>query len=191
MLAPPALTRAHNKHETQGAFMKKIWAAAAAAAAFSAGLAHAKDDAGLYTHVTVGEVNGGGESHRRNGGQLSVGWAIGYHFNDTISAETFGRSLEFALLTPRRDYGYPDRHLGIAVVGRYPLMQFLSVNARVGLGQTEMRRDDGGRVSNLTSVSGGVGAALELGRHFAITAGYERYTRIDAGILLFGVQASF
>ncbi|WP_431259869.1 outer membrane beta-barrel protein [Roseateles chitinivorans] len=171
--------------------MKKFWSGLIAVVAMAAGAAQAADDSLIYASVGVGGVDGSQEAYRRDGNQLSVGYSFGYRFNANVGAEIYTRSLSFRLSGPRRDFAYPDTHSGVAAVYRYPVAQMFSLNGRVGVGQTRMSRDDGGHAAEKTSVTAGVGAALELGRRVALTAGYERYSGIDAGLWLVSWQLGY
>lgn len=171
--------------------MKKFWSGLAAAMVMVAGTAHAADDTLIYGSVGVGGVDGSQEAYKRDGDQLSVGYSFGYYFNANYGAEIYTRSLAFRPFGPRRDYAYPDTHVGIAAVYRYPLTRMFSLNGRLGIGQTKMSRDDGGHAGDKTSVTAGVGASLEFSRHVAITAGYERYSGINTGLWLVGWQLGY
>lgn len=174
--------------------MKKVWtviAVTAAMAAMTTGSAHAANDTLVYGSVAVGGVDGSHESYRRDGSQLSVGYALGYRFNANFGVEGYARSLAFKPFGPRRDFEYPDTHVGVAAIYRYPVAQMFSVGGRVGIGRTKMSRDDGVNPSDKTSLSAGIGAAIEFGPHVVITAGYERYTGINTGLWLVGWQLGY
>lgn len=145
----------------------------------------------VYASIAVGGVDGTHESYKRDGSQLSIGYGLGYRFNANYSVELYSRSLEFKIFGPRRDFEYPDSHVGIAAVGRYPLARMFSLTGRVGIGRTKMSRDDGVNPSDKTTVTAGVGAALEFGRHVALTAGYERFSGINTGLWLVGWQLAY
>jgi opacity protein-like surface antigen len=171
--------------------MKEFWGGLAAVMAMTAGAAQAADDTLIYGAVGVGGVDGSHEAYKRDGSQLSVGYSFGYYFNEHYAAEIYTRSLAFRPFGLRRDFAYPDSHVGIAAVYRYPVARLFSLNGRVGIGQTKMKRDDGGSAGDKTSVTAGVGAAFEFSRHVAITAGYERYSGINSGLWLVSWQLGY
>lgn len=157
----------------------------------SAFAAPAADERLIYASIGVGGVDGSQESYRRDGSQLSVGYSLGYRFTSNYGAEVYARSLSFKPLGSNGSYAYPDHHVGIAAVGRYPVAQMLSLTGRVGLGRTKMSRDNGSNPADKTSVTAGVGAAIEFGPHLALTAGYERYSGINSGLWLVSWQLAF
>lgn len=175
--------------------MKKRWIAAMATtlAALTTATATAAgvDDPLVYASLGVGGVDGSHESYKRDGSQLSVGYSLGYRFNANYGVELYARSLEFKVFGPRRDFEYPDSHVGVAAVGRYPVSQMFSLTGRIGVGRTKMSREDGVNPSDKTTVSAGAGLALEFGRHVAVTAGYERYAGINTGLWLVGWQLGY
>ncbi len=172
--------------------MKQVCTAMLAATmVMMAGAARAADESAVYGAVGVGVADGDHEAYKRDGGQLSVGYSLGYRFNANYGVEVFTRTLEFKMLGLRRDFEYPDSHVGIAAVGRLPVAKMLSLSARVGVGRTKMSREDGINPSDKTTFSAGVGAALEFGRHVALTTGVERYAGINASVWLVNWQLSY
>lgn len=178
--------------------MKKMLAASLATALVSltalsgsAFAAPAADERLIYASFGVGGVDGSQESYRRDGSQLSIGYSLGYRFTSNYGAELYARSLSFKPWGSNGSYAYPDTHVGIAAVGRYPVAQMLSLTGRVGLGRTKMTRDNGSNPADKTTVTAGVGAAIEFGPHLALTAGYERYSGINSGLWLLSWQLAF
>ena len=172
--------------------MKKIWTAVTAATMIlAAGAAQAADESAIYGAVGVGMADGDHAAYKRDGSQLSVGYSLGYRFNENYGVEVFTRALEFKMIGLRRDFEYPDSHVGVAAVGRLPVAKMLSLSARVGLGRTKMSREDGVNPSDKTTFSAGVGAALEFGRNVALTTGVERYAGINTSVWLINWQLSY
>ncbi|WAC74023.1 outer membrane beta-barrel protein [Roseateles sp. SL47] len=146
---------------------------------------------GLYGQFVVGAAHGGNPNYD-NSSTLSVGWALGYRFTPNLGAEVFLRGLNFDLnlFAPDREYAYPDRHAGVALTGSLPISSLFNVTGRVGVGQTTLKRDNGPS-SSRTNVSAGVGLALQLGSHMALTTGYERYTGVHVDVWNLGWELRY
>jgi len=166
------------------------------AALGACGAAHAQEpppalSPGLYGQFAVGAANGSNPNYDKSS-TLSIGWALGYRFTPNLGAEVFLRGLDFdiRLFAPDRDYAYPDRHAGVALTGSLPVSRLFNLTGRVGVGQTTMKRDNGSD-STRTNASAGVGLALQLGSHMALTTGYERYTGVNVDVWNLGWELRY
>lgn len=160
-----------------------------------AGTAQAADqtEGGVYVGLGLGRADGGNAVFK-TGGSPSFAGSLGYRFQSPLALELYWRSLSFELFPASQsgNYEYPDRHVGVAVVGRLPLGEALSATARLGVGRTGMDRSgSGASAKQRTSMSGGVGLSYALGRKVSVTLGYERFSKIDTGVTLLGAEIRF
>ncbi|SEK84699.1 Outer membrane protein beta-barrel domain-containing protein [Roseateles sp. YR242] len=158
--------------------------------------AHAEDPnpgltPGVYGQFAIGAANGSNPNYDKSS-TLSVAWGLGYRFTPNLGAEVFLRGLNFDinLFAPNRDYAYPERHVGVALTGSLPISSIFNVTGRAGIGQTTLKRDNGPD-STKTSASAGVGLALQLGSHMALTTGYERYAGVNVNVWNLGWELRY
>ncbi len=165
----------------------RMLAAGLTAGLVAAGAAHADTPASALTPGLYGQMLiGGAKGHSANydsGTSLSVGWGLGYRFTPELGAELFLRGLDFDIspFASNRTEPYPERHAGVALTGSLPVNSLFNLTGRLGVGRTTLKRDNGEDRSR-TNASLGAGAALQLGSHMALTAGYERYTGINVNV---------
>jgi len=156
--------------------------------------AEAKDDSGIYLGASLGRA-GGSSSEYKTGTSLSLGFNVGYRFNEHFAVEAFGRSLSFepfANLFANNPGYYPEDHIGVALLAGLPLSDRFSLYGRLGTGRTSMSTGTTIKPGyKLTETSAGLGLAYAFTPRFGGKLEYLRFTRNDVNLLTFGLEYRF
>jgi len=153
------------------------------------------DASGVYLGLSAGSANGSADLYKRDGSHPSLGVALGYRINQTLSVELFARGLNFALfsyLLENNPPYYPDSHIGAALLADLPLSESFSLYGRLGAGSTKMVND---QVKNpayrITDYSVGAGLSYAFGHGWSSKLEILRLTRSEVNVASLGLEYRF
>jgi len=165
----------------------------AAALCFSgACFASETEASGFYLGIDAGKVSQPG----RYGDDLIGNVAVGYNFNDRVSAELFARNLSFVgrmiiSLFDNPEY-HPSAHAGVAVLGTFPVSTSFRLIGRLGVGSTEIEGNRANMPNRyLLDTSAGLGLGYQISDHTLIQISSTYFKRADVATHLVGFKFSF